>query len=195
MLRLTTIGLGAILLLISGFSCASADHADATPRATTTGAAPLELPDQVPGALPDPLSITLETVDGNHIILDLGNGVYAFYAHLRIGSVLVEEGARVTAGRELARLGNSGNTSGPHLHLHLMTRPSAIVSDGIPYVFNRFQVQGAIDEDQWFATDELDGTWTIVDVDEPGCHARELPLTLRVVRFSGLDQRGCRSQP
>ena len=40
------------------------------------------LDDQKPGTLPDPKTITLENVDGNHVVLDLGDGVFAFYAHL-----------------------------------------------------------------------------------------------------------------
>ncbi|CAA0110643.1 Uncharacterised protein [Halioglobus japonicus] len=43
-----------------------------------------ELPDQPPGQLPDPNSITINTVDGNHVILDIGQGVYVFYAHLKL---------------------------------------------------------------------------------------------------------------
>ena len=42
-----------------------------------------ELEDNVPGQLPDPNSITIETVDGNHVIIDHGNGLYSFYAHPR----------------------------------------------------------------------------------------------------------------
>jgi hypothetical protein len=47
-----------------------------------------ELDDQVPGSLPDPPTITVANVDGNHVILDLGRGLYAFYAHLKKGSKL-----------------------------------------------------------------------------------------------------------
>jgi hypothetical protein len=42
-----------------------------------------ELEDNVPGQLSDPNSITIETVDGNHVIIDHGNGLYSFYAHPR----------------------------------------------------------------------------------------------------------------
>jgi hypothetical protein len=86
-----------------------------------------DLNDQKPGSLPDPKTITLENVDGNHIVIDLSNGVYAFYAHLQKGSVNVNVGDRVKRGQVLAKLGNTGNTSGPHLHFHLMEglRPCA----------------------------------------------------------------------
>src|SRR5262249_12995442 len=84
------------------------------------------LDDQVPGALPDPATITVANIDGNHIILDLGKGLYAFYAHLKKGTLRVKKGDRVRLGQEMARTGNTGNTSGPHLHFHIMTSPSAL---------------------------------------------------------------------
>ena len=69
--------------------------------------------DQVPGVLPDPKTIDLGNIDGNHIVLDIGHGKYAFYAHLKRGSVLVAKGAHVKRGQVLALMGNTGNTSAP----------------------------------------------------------------------------------
>ena len=54
---------------------------------------------------------------GNHVILDCG-GVWVVLAHLRRGSVGVAAGAHVGRGAALAEVGNSGNSSQPHLHLH-----------------------------------------------------------------------------
>lgn len=147
------------------------------------------LPDQSPGSLPDPRTMTLQTVDGNHVILDLGNGVFAFYAHLKKGSIAVSEGEQVKAGQQIARLGNSGNTSAPHLHLHLMAGPSPLGADGIPYVFERFSVRGAIDPDQWRqAEDDISGPWQLVASDNSGLHENELPLDLRIVEFPATPQ-------
>jgi Peptidase family M23 len=56
------------------------------------------LDDQVPGQLPDPKTINLENVDGNHVILDLGQSKYAFYAHLQKNSLLVKKGDHVKRG-------------------------------------------------------------------------------------------------
>ena len=75
-----------------------------------------DLDDQKPGTLPDPKTITLENVDGNHVVLDLGDGVFAFYAHMQRGSVRVSSGERVKRGEVLGKLGNTGNSSAPHLH-------------------------------------------------------------------------------
>jgi hypothetical protein len=143
-----------------------------------------ELPDQPVGTLPDPETMTIETVDGNHVILDLGGGVYAFYAHLRQGSINVKVGDTVTTGQELGRLGNSGNTSAPHLHFHLMAGPSALGADGMPMAFDQYRFTGAIDPAQWAeATESLDDTWRLVDTAETGERTGELPLDLVVVEF------------
>ena len=51
---------------------------------------------------------------GNHVILDLGDGTYALYAHVRRGSLTVRTGDRVRDGQTLGHCGNSGNSSEPH---------------------------------------------------------------------------------
>ncbi|SOD66534.1 Peptidase family M23 [Streptomyces zhaozhouensis] len=83
------------------------------------------------GALRDIVSGRL--VVGNHLVLDLGDGTYAAYAHLRRGSLTVRPGERVRAGQELARCGNSGNTTEPHLHFQLMDRPDLDTACGLPF--------------------------------------------------------------
>jgi murein DD-endopeptidase MepM/ murein hydrolase activator NlpD len=70
---------------------------------------------------------------GNHVVLDLGNGAYALYAHLRRGSVPVRAGDHVRAGRVIGRCGNSGNSSEPHVHFQLMDHPDPDVATGIPF--------------------------------------------------------------
>ena len=73
---------------------------------------------------------------GNHVVLDLGDGVYAAYAHLKRDSVAVGVGDRVTAGQLIGRCGNSGNTSEPHLHFQLMDNPEAAEARGIPFTWS-----------------------------------------------------------
>ncbi|MGW6731937.1 M23 family metallopeptidase [Streptomyces sp. NPDC055013] len=75
----------------------------------------------------------LRRILGNHLILDLGNGTYAAYAHLRRGSLAVREGDRVHAGQVIARCGNSGNSSEPHLHFQLMDGPDPDSARGVPF--------------------------------------------------------------
>jgi murein DD-endopeptidase MepM/ murein hydrolase activator NlpD len=86
--------------------------------------------------------ITLETVGGNHVILDLGQGRYAFYAHLQPGSLRVKAGDKVRRGQVVGLVGNSGNSTEPHLHFHISDANSPLGSDGLPYLLPAFEVQG-----------------------------------------------------
>ncbi|MFH9735506.1 M23 family metallopeptidase [Streptomyces sp. NPDC017260] len=73
---------------------------------------------------------------GNHVVLDLGDGTYAMYAHVRRGSFAVREGDRVHAGQLLARCGNSGNSSEPHVHFQLMDGPDPDTARGVPFTWH-----------------------------------------------------------
>jgi hypothetical protein len=104
-----------------------------------------KLEDNEPGALPDPSVFTelgMASVDGNHVVIDHGNGLYSFYAHLQKGSIKVKVGDKVQAGDELGLLGNTGNSSAPHMHFHIMNGPSPLGSEGVPYVFDSFMLAG-----------------------------------------------------
>ncbi|SFK21388.1 M23 family metallopeptidase [Cellulomonas sp. KH9] len=72
-------------------------------------------------------------VVGNHVVVDHGAGVFSLVAHLRRGSARVAPGRRVAAGDVLGEVGNSGNTSEPHLHVQLMDRPQPLRAAGIPF--------------------------------------------------------------
>ena len=78
------------------------------------------------------------------MILDLGDGRYALYAHLKPGSITVQVEDRVRQGHVLGELGNSGSSTGPHLHFHVMDAPSGLVADGLPYGFADFDLTGQI---------------------------------------------------
>lgn len=80
---------------------------------------------------------------GNHLVLDLGDGVYAVFAHLRRGSLRVAAGDRVAAGRPLAECGNSGNSSVPHLHFQLMDGPDVLTARGLPFAWRYADDDGA----------------------------------------------------
>jgi predicted GNAT superfamily acetyltransferase len=98
--------------------------------------------ENVPGPMSRAVPITLETVGGNYVILDIGDGRYAFYAHLQPGSLRVRPGDRVRRGQVLGLVGNSGNSTEPHLHLHLSDGPSPLGSEGIPYAHEAFEITG-----------------------------------------------------
>ncbi|MER6916806.1 M23 family metallopeptidase [Streptomyces sp. NPDC000594] len=70
---------------------------------------------------------------GNRVVLDLGDGTYALYAHVQRGSVTVRPGDRVRAGQPIARCGNSGNSTEPHVHFHLMDGLDLDTARGIPF--------------------------------------------------------------
>lgn len=70
---------------------------------------------------------------GNHIVLDLGEGTYAVYAHVQHGSLGVRTGDTVRAGQVMARCGNSGNSTEPHVHFQLMDGPDLGTARGVPF--------------------------------------------------------------
>jgi hypothetical protein len=138
-------------------------------------------PDQIPN---NPKPVTIREADGNHVILALGRGRYAFYAHLKPGSLRVKRGDRVREGEVLGRLGNSGSSTGPHLHFHVMNRPSALASDGMPYVFDRFRTVGKIPPlDDALAQTISAGNPVPIDPAGARPHHRQLPLGRDVVNF------------
>jgi biotin carboxyl carrier protein len=138
------------------------------------------IPQNVPGASSRAVLITLETVGGNHVILDLGGGVYAFYAHLQPGSLRVKLGDHVKAGQVLALLGNSGNSTEPHLHFHLIDRSSPLGGEGLPFVYPSYVLlgKGSLDGDAakitWLATGQA-------------VHS-EIPAENEIVEFGKEDQ-------
>ena len=78
---------------------------------------------------------------GNQVAIDLGGNRYALYAHLIPGSIRVKEGDTVKAGQVIAKLGNSGNSTEPHLHLQVSDRPDFLAGEGIPYGFAQARVR------------------------------------------------------
>lgn len=75
-------------------------------------------------------------ITGNTVVLDLGDDTYALYAHLQQGSLSVRKGDRVLAGQQIGLCGNSGNSSEPHVHFHLMDDPDPDVAGGRPFSWN-----------------------------------------------------------
>lgn len=92
-------------------------------------------------AFPDASRISLDTKNpaGNYVIVRCGD-VDVTLAQLRRGSVAVRTGARVTRGAPLARAGNSGNSTEPHLHIHAVRNGA-----GVPLRFDgRWLVRNSI---------------------------------------------------
>lgn len=96
----------------------------------------VDRPDQAIG------SVDTATPAGNHVVLDLGHGEYVVLAHLRAKSVTVRAGDQVARGEMIGRCGNSGNTSEPHLHLHLQDSAAFGRGLGLPAFFNDYMADG-----------------------------------------------------
>jgi hypothetical protein len=100
------------------------------------------IPENVPGANSRAVPITLETVGGNYVAIDVGQGRYALYAHVQPHSLRVKVGDRVKRGQIVALLGNSGNSTEPHVHFQIADGPTFLSSEGLPYAFESFEVFG-----------------------------------------------------
>jgi hypothetical protein len=103
------------------------------------------MPDQTPFVFMVPKSKS--DYGGNNLILEIAPNVFAWYAHLRQGSIAVNVGDAVKAGAPIAKLGNTGPSEGPHLHLGLIDKPDPIAGRSLPFVFDSFTLVGAIDFD------------------------------------------------
>jgi murein DD-endopeptidase MepM/ murein hydrolase activator NlpD len=73
---------------------------------------------------------------GNHVLIDHGGGEFSLLAHARAGSVTVRKGDRVRAGQNVAQVGNSGSSLGPHLHYELRTGWGIKGITGMPAYFH-----------------------------------------------------------
>jgi murein DD-endopeptidase MepM/ murein hydrolase activator NlpD len=103
------------------------------------------LPNNIPGhgdAFHPAVPITLETIAGNAITLDLGEGQFAYYFHLLPGSVRVKAGDRVRRGQILAHVGCSGDAREPHLHFEVTNSSTPLAGEGVPYLIDRYRSKG-----------------------------------------------------
>jgi murein DD-endopeptidase MepM/ murein hydrolase activator NlpD len=153
-----------------GYGAEALAVADAVVSAVKDG-----IPENVPLSPTHAVPMTLETVAGNHVILSLRNGHYAFYAHLQPGSIRVKPGDRVRRGQVLGLLGNSGNSNAPHLHFHICNGDSWFASEGLPFLFDSFEVLGS-------AGSGIQG-WTVPAAVKPDKRLRDMPVENQVVAF------------
>ncbi len=83
---------------------------------------------------------------GNHVVIEVAPSEYLFIAHLQPGSITVASRDRVEAGQVLGLVGNTGNSSEPHVHLHLQDTPTPYLGEGIPILFRGYRVSGVVME-------------------------------------------------
>jgi hypothetical protein len=131
------------------------------------------MPDNVPGPADDfqrAVPMTLETVTGNTVVLDLGGGQFAHYYHLQPGSLRVKTGDRVRSGEVLARIGVSGDPNVPHLHFEVTTSAKPLAGEGVPYVIDQYHVKST--GDRWQThTHELPMRDMLIDFRRSGTDA------------------------
>ena len=138
-------------------------------------------PDQIPN---HNTPIPLAEAGGNEVILRLGKGVFVGYGHLKPGSLRVRRGQHVRPGQVLGQIGNSGQSTGPHLHLQLMDRPSIVDADGLPFVIRRFRFDGSIPSLEAFLEADTAGTPMPIDAELAGNRHLRGITGLDVVTFS-----------
>ena len=117
---------------------------------------------------------------GNFVIVDIGHGHFAFYAHFQPNTLKVHKGDKVRRGQVLALLGNSGNSDAPHLHFAIEDGPLPFVSNGVPFVFSSFTTTGAVTNS---FDDIAAGAAAQIGPARAGPHHNELPLNDDVITF------------
>lgn len=84
-------------------------------------------------------AVSLRPLVGNYLIIEADEG-FALLAHAQMGSLQVAVGDEVAPGRQLARVGHSGNTTAPHLHFQMMDRRDGRTARGVLCCFREYEV-------------------------------------------------------
>ena len=79
---------------------------------------------------------------GNYIVIKHHEQEYSEICHLLKDSITVKEGDSVKGRQVIAKCGNSGNTSEPHIHFQIQRGQSFYLSPGLPIFFQNIQVIG-----------------------------------------------------
>ena len=121
---------------------------------------------------------------GNHVIVQIEPGVWAFYAHLEQGSVAVEVGDQIVTGQPIGRLGNSGNSIGPHLHFGLIDGLNPLTANSVPMVLDSYTLSGWVDPASLFAALADPEALTLRSAEPVQPQSSTLPLNMTVTDFS-----------
>ncbi len=87
----------------------------------------------------------IETICGNYIAIDIGNNLIALYAHLKNNSIKVQVGDTIKQGEIIGQIGNTGRSSGAHLHFQISRfempyeeSGNSFLSEGVSFVFDNY---------------------------------------------------------
>jgi len=78
---------------------------------------------------------------GNYVIISHGKHAYSFIAHLKRNSCQVKPGDFVKRGQVIAKCGNSGHSTEPHIHFHVQDRPNFYLAAGLPILFKNIIIE------------------------------------------------------
>ncbi len=140
------------------------------------------MPEETPNQPPVAVKATADYA-GNSVVLEIQPGVFAAYAHLQPGSLRVQVGDRVTAGQVLGLLGNTGNSSAPHLHFGLQDGPDLLTSNSLPFVFDRYTLQGMLTPEDLDAVATPPDPSPVSPAGPNGPQTATHPLYLTVISF------------
>ena len=120
---------------------------------------------------------------GNFVTLEIAPDVYAFYAHLQPASITVEVGDRVSTGQVLGLLGNTGNSTAPHLHFGLLNDPDPLAAESLPMAFDQWTLEGTIPPAVYLGADPSSGVPDLTPQGDPVEQSGTLQLFLDVADF------------
>lgn len=78
-------------------------------------------------------------VRGNYVVIQHSAQEYSTIAHIKKDSFCIRPGDKVSCGQVIARCGNSGNTSEPHIHFQIQQGKSFLFSAGLPIWFTNLK--------------------------------------------------------
>lgn len=90
------------------------------------------------GDAQDVIMNSMDELAGNYAIIEMAGGYYAMYGHCVPNSFLVKQGDYVKEGTPIALLGNSGNSTAPHLHFQITDGADFLASNGVPFVLKKY---------------------------------------------------------
>jgi murein DD-endopeptidase len=122
---------------------------------------------------------TADKATGNYLSIKIGNNQFAFYEHLKPKSIKVKIGQSVKKGDVIASLGFTGQTTGPHLHFHVADADSPLGAEGIPFVFEQFEMLGSYQDFKDFGKT----IWTQINDLKQSNRREELPKSNTVIKF------------